>query len=75
MSSQLHVVTDFHTLSLQDVRRAYRELFYTAPIGDYISGAIMYKVTCTMLSDVVPLNCTSTDAASFVYVCIVLCRF
>ena len=30
---------------LQETRRAYRELFYTAPIGEAISGAIMFKET------------------------------
>ncbi len=30
---------------LQENRRAYRELFYTAPIGTSISGAILFKET------------------------------
>lgn len=29
----------------EDNRRAYRELFYTADVGQYYSGAIMYKET------------------------------
>lgn len=30
---------------MQETRRAYRELFYTADIGDSFSGAIMFKET------------------------------
>lgn len=30
---------------MQETRRAYRELFYTANVGDYFSGAILYKET------------------------------
>ncbi len=30
---------------LQSVRRDYRQLFYTAPIGEYVSGVIMFKET------------------------------
>lgn len=29
----------------QENRRAYRELYYTAPIGQYVSGCIMFKET------------------------------
>lgn len=29
----------------EENRRSYRELYYTAPIGEYISGVIMYKET------------------------------
>lgn len=35
-----------HLLFVQENRRAYRELFYTAPIGEAgISGAILFKET------------------------------
>jgi fructose-bisphosphate aldolase class I len=43
---------------LQETRRAYRELFYTAPIGEAgISGAIMFKET---------LHQAAADGTSFV---------
>ena len=32
-------------MPLQDIRRQYRELFYTADIGASISGAIMFTET------------------------------
>ena len=35
---------------LQDIRRQYRELFYTADIGHHISGAIMFKETLAQAS-------------------------
>lgn len=41
-----HPTSKLVRLSPQDVRRQYRELFYTAPdIGSSISGAIMFKET------------------------------
>lgn len=42
---------------LQETRRAYRELFYTADIGGSISGAIMFKET---------LQQSASDGRSFV---------
>lgn len=37
---------------LQETRRAYRQLFYTAPIGEAgISGAIMFKETLYQSAD------------------------
>jgi fructose-bisphosphate aldolase class 1 len=42
---------------IQENRRAYRELFYTADVGRYYSGAIMYKET---------LFQSATDGRSFV---------
>jgi fructose-bisphosphate aldolase class I len=34
-----------HLPAGQENRRAYRELFYTADLGDSISGAILFKET------------------------------
>ena len=42
---------------LQETRRSYRELFYTAPIGEAVSGAIMFKET---------LYQSATDGTPFV---------
>lgn len=37
---------------LQDIRRRYRQLYYTAPsIGQYVSGAIMFKETLYQRTD------------------------
>lgn len=38
--------------SPQDIRRRYRQLYYTAPsIGQYVSGAIMFKETLYQCTD------------------------
>lgn len=41
-----------HLRSPQDIRRRYRQLYYTAPsIGQYVSGAIMFKETLYQCTD------------------------
>ena len=48
----------------QDIRKAYREQFYTAGIGCSISGAILYKETLyqTSSQDVPFVDCLTRQA-------------